>query len=117
MRRINKIERYRRTETSNQRTKECLFNICEHVDSYPEDKVGNIIAKFKSLHSYFGDSVIAPGNFVSIAFRNNGEEPEPFCKTKDVAAVPKLMLDVDHVERHIANTEEHQQVIKYQVCE
>ncbi|EEZ99267.2 spatzle 7 [Tribolium castaneum] len=112
------VLRHRRTQME-VRTNQCMFNICEEVPLYPEDKIRAMIEENQSLHSYFGSSVIEPSSFdsgISIVSRNNAVM-EPFCKTRDVSSTPKLMMDVDHVERSIANTNKYKQVIKYQICD
>ncbi|XP_044259462.1 uncharacterized protein LOC123007975 [Tribolium madens] len=118
LRRPDTIYRHKRTQMQ-VKTSQCLFKICENVPSYPENKIRAMIEENKALHSYFGDSVIEPSSLdsgISIVSRNN-EVMEPFCRTRDVSSLPRLMMDVDHVERSIANTDKYKQVIKYQICD
>jgi hypothetical protein len=96
---------------------DCFYNICEHVANYPEEMVKNIVEKHTALHSFFG-SVIEPANdTVKIFSRIHGEITEPFCKTVDITAAPKLMRDINDVERAIANVKDYTQIIKFQACE
>ncbi|KAJ3627188.1 hypothetical protein MTP99_014587 [Tenebrio molitor] len=96
--------------------RDCIFSICEHVASYPENDIKTIIEENKAVHSYFGN-IIEPSNTMVVSDRFGGSDYEPFCKTVDISTVPKFMRDVDNVERAIANVAGYHQVVKFQTCD
>ncbi|RZB38878.1 hypothetical protein BDFB_002820, partial [Asbolus verrucosus] len=124
----NRLSEYRKFQIPStcrsklaRRTDDCKFNMCENVENYPEKEIRSLIEQNTAMHSYFGN-VIEPANAsvtVSVANRIGGEdvEEEPFCKTIDITKLPKSMLDVDNVNRTIANVREFVQAVKFQTCD
>lgn len=100
------------------RQRDCNFNICESDTNYPEDEVRRIVNQHESFHSFLKGKVIEPvPNGISIFSRSGEGTPQTFCKTTDITAAPKLMMDIDKKERHIVNVQNYSQILRYQTCE
>ncbi|KYB29242.1 hypothetical protein TcasGA2_TC032150 [Tribolium castaneum] len=95
--------------------KNCSYNICEHIPNYPENVIKETVKGNKAFHSYFGD-VVGPAKDVTLSDRSGGASYEPFCKTTVVTKIPRIMKDVDNIERVIVNVDGYRQVIKFQTC-
>ncbi|XP_044259465.1 uncharacterized protein LOC123007978 [Tribolium madens] len=110
--------RYRNRDFTNPNSspgRNCAYNICEHIPNYPEDVIKETVKENVAFHSYFGD-VVGPAKDVTLSDRSGVLSYEPFCKTTDVTKIPRIMKDVDNIERVIVNVEGYSQVVKFQTC-
>lgn len=92
-------------------THNCLYNICEEVDDYPEDYIKDIIRNTPLLHDFFDGPV-------DIANRINYDtsDDEGLCQSVKKTVYPKKALNRDNIEKIIVNDNENRQGIITEQC-
>lgn len=91
-------------------TENCLYNICEDVDDYPEQYIKDLVRNSPTLHGFFDDPV-------SIANRiNDDTEDNGLCETIVKTVFPKKAVNKDNIEKFIINDDENRQGIITEQC-
>lgn len=95
--------------------KDCVANICEKIDDYPEEFIKGILSRTRQFDKFFNNEIL-PDIADRLKPESTESEEQPLCQTQKQISYPKAAMNTNNASKFIVNVDGYRQGLVFETC-